>query len=112
MIVGSPPRGASSDPTRTNAIEISIILFLPTMSARRETIGVEAAPARRVAVTAQETLLGDAPRIPGKRGIAGTTSVCCNATRVPVIARTAVMSPAGRRDLTGAAACDIAADLI
>lgn len=75
------------------------------MSARRETIGVEAAPARRVAVTAQETLLGDAPRIPGKRGIAGTTSVCCSATTSAARDAAATSGVPWATGATGSASC-------
>lgn len=52
----------------------------PNMSERRAMIGVATAPESRVAVTSQETAPGVSPRTAGKRGTAGTTSVCWRAT--------------------------------
>ena len=76
---------------------MSIISRLPNMSAHRETIGVATALVSRVAVTSHEPFVSVVCNSLGTSGNSGTTSVCCSATSVPVIARTAVTSPAGRR---------------
>ncbi len=87
-----PPTAAMTEPATMMARHTTIILRFPYMSALRDTMGVATALASRVAVTSQEASSAVTPRMRGKSGRSGTTSVCMRATTVPLRARTAVMA--------------------
>ena len=89
------PSAATTDPVTVTSRQSTIIRRLPIMSARRETIGVATAPTSRVEVTSQDALSVEVPRISGKSGSNGTTSVCCSATTVPHRHRVATTAATG-----------------
>ena len=80
-----------TEPTMTKASDTSMIFFLPTMSARRARMGVATAPASSVAVTSHEVLSALVCSSVGHSGMSGMTSVCCSATTVPAMHRTAAI---------------------
>jgi hypothetical protein len=87
---------ATIEPATSMARQISSIRRLPNMSARRPTVGMDTAPASRVAVMAQEVSAAEALSRCGSCGSRGMTKVCCRETVMPASART-VMSSRGER---------------
>ncbi len=70
-----------------------IIRFLPYMSPRRPTIGVEIAAPSRVAVTTQAVFEAEECSSSGRSEISGTTRVCMTETTTPAAARAPIISP-------------------
>src|SRR5690349_1283774 len=67
------------------------------------------APTSRVEVTSQGALSVEVPRISGKSGSSGTTSVCCSATTVPHRHRVATTAATGTARAGGAVAVVVGA---
>ena len=90
------PTATSTAPAVIVTRATTTIRRLPTMSANRDTIGVATAPLRIVIVTAHEAVVGLTPRMSGRSGISGTTSVCCSAASIPASERTVMTDPLRR----------------
>lgn len=82
-----------SEPTTITARERSSIRRLPYRSPSRPMIGVETAPASRVAVITQVALAGSVLSRTGRSLMTGTSRVCMTATVMPAKARTGTMGP-------------------
>lgn len=86
--VMSDDRAHSTEPSVMRTRAPVSTLRLPYMSPARPSTGVRTAPARRVAVTIQETAPGEECVSRGRSGSRGTTTVCMTAMSVPHIAST------------------------
>lgn len=108
MITRSSVNAHISEPTTITARLASSILRLPLRSPSRPMIGVETAPASRVAVITQVALDGAVFRRAGRSLMTGTSRVCITATVMPAKASTGTIPrPAfeGRGSGSSAAGC-------
>ena len=103
MTTRSSVNAQISEPNTMTARLASSMRRLPKRSPSRPMIGVDTAPASRVAVITQVALAGAVPRRVGRSLMTGTSRVCITATVIPAKARMGTTPPVRRSCGSGSA---------